>query len=330
MNIEPWRQLVEYVGGSRNELSNLLKKESGIYLLARPTRPDFVSIKDIVYIGLAGEAAGTNGTFQQRVKSHAAKLRSGKKNNPGCPAAWASYYDEFGGNNADRSHALRLIRMENATPLDKHRIGEWEDILLLLWGPMVNSQSLKMPTLNTKRPDITLLRTMLEGPIEKPLTPHKSEPTPRPLLPVDEIADLWESDDSVLEQKEKLAQYEQFFDQRDKGDIWRHLKTDIEKKGYNFRVINLRTTKHRPGQLRLSRIQPGAERASGVYALLVPDENAVLVDIELRLEPEVLPAPHRANATSIKHGAMRSKFRVSMSEVASIMQLAIDHADRRS
>jgi hypothetical protein len=129
---EPWRWLNHYLDGGRADLLQMLRAQSGVYLIARPAQRANVSVHDIVYIGLAGANADADGTFEQRIRSHAGKLQRGAAET-GCPAAWAAYHLERGGPDSFHQHALRLIPMPSGTLEEKANIKRLEDFLLLLW-----------------------------------------------------------------------------------------------------------------------------------------------------------------------------------------------------
>ncbi len=299
MQVEPWRMLQDYADGKRSDLTRMLSEDAGVYLIARPCDPSRVVIRDIVYIGLAGEAPNARGTFKQRIWSHTTKLTKGVQGTAGSLPCWRAYHSIYGGPNALEAHALRLIRMSASSLAEKRLIGEREDLLLLLWSQFGSSPVQQMPVLNTKRPDRNAILGLFEGAIES-LSEASSisgatEVAESPAT-IESLSDLRESDDEGLEQDQRLAQFESFFASRGLLETWNELSSTALQHGHVFRAIGLGARGDRPGQLRLSRIRPGARRASDVLAIVSPHLSGRNARVTLRWPPERLPSRFRGIA----------------------------------
>lgn len=332
--LQTWRWLNDYLSGDRPELTQLLRDKSGIYLIARPTRRDRVSIEDIVYIGLAGASAATEGTFDQRIRSHAAKLQRGDAQ-PGCPRAWAQYHQESGGVDALHHHALRLIVMPGRTQEDKASIKRLEDFLLLIWRLTCDGHQPAMPKLNTQRPALGAVAALFEGPVgdEAAEPNYRAEvmdefiAVPDQLLdggaPVDIVEAIWPNEDEQMEHGERLAQYRQFFVERGLEPTWNALTESANQCGIALRVISMASLVRRgiPGELRITTMPAGGNRAKQVHAIVIPEPDGHHARVELRLPVAQLPQPLAAIAEPFTRVKMQSKLRLSTARLQEVVRL---------
>jgi hypothetical protein len=331
---QPWRWINQYLSGNRADLKDILRKKGGVYLIARPSQRDRVSVKDIVYIGLAGGNASADGTFEQRIRSHCGKLQRGGAE-AGCPMSWATYHENEGGPDSLRRHALRLIVMPSQSTEEKLNIQRLEDFMLLIWQAICERNNPVMPALNSRRPDIAAISALFEGSIEDndtpaPLAPdlpitalRATDATGMDRLSIDPIEVLWPNDDDSLEQAEKLEQFRRFFLARDQENIWNSLKTSATSRGLSLKVVGMKSlmTRDRPGELRVSTMWPVTQRARQVHAILVPDLSGRDTRVDLRLPVEQLPDLLAALAKPYTRGSIRSTLRLPNERLPEVVAL---------
>ncbi len=289
---------------------------------------------DVVYIGLAGANQDTDGTFEQRIRSHAGKLQRGRTE-LGCPQAWAGYHEVEGGPEALGRHALRLILMPSRTTEEKSSIKRLEDFLLLLWDVTRRRAVPDMPTLNSRRPDLAAVTALFEGAIEvnaesnpaseaAPIVPPLHADATRPEeAPVDPVDVLWPNEDDAMEQAERLERYQCFFRTRNLEDLWNSLSAVATQSGLSLRVAAMksRTRADRPGELRVVTMLPGGQRAHQVHAIVIPDLDAQNTTVELRLTVEQLPDYLAIFAEPYTRGKMRSRLQLPTRRLLEVVTL---------
>ena len=312
----------------------MLRETSGVYLIARPLRKDRISVEDILYIGLVGGNVAAEGTFFQRVRSHAGKLKRGDLE-PGCPQAWAQYHQECGGMEALHHHALRLIVMPARTQEDKANIKRLEDFLLLVWRLARDQQQPDIPRLNAKTPDLRSMSALFEGALEDAIDNDEGEPEPWNELfvqpeelegngvPVDVVGGIWPNEDEQMEQAERMAKYQIFFADRGYQQTWATLTNSAIQHGIGLRVISMKSLIDRgiPGELRIATMLPGGTRAKQVHAILIPESSGHQTKVELRLPLTQLPEPFAALAEPYTRGKMQSRLRLPTARLPEVVQL---------
>jgi hypothetical protein len=223
--------------------------------------------------------------------------------------------------------------MSASNAAEKRLIGEREDLLLLLWSQFGDSPVHPMPILNRKRPDRAGILELFEGAIESVSDAMVGSGLPPPKeasKSIESLSDLRESDDEGLEHDEKLTQFQTFFESRGLAEIWNTLLATALGRGLVYRVIGMGVQADRPGQLRLSRVRPGATRASDVLAIVSPHMNGHKAGVKLRWPPERLTARYRSGAREFlgADGRKRcSSLTVPMADLNDLMIEAMDMAD---
>jgi hypothetical protein len=303
--IHPFRPFSEYLAGHRDDLRHLLRA-SGVYLIARPAHPDRVLIGDVMYVGLAGAAAHGQGSFEQRIRSHAGKLVRGAEE-PGCPRAWAQYYSEYGGPDALDRHVLRLVHMPSDSPQHRLAIARMEDTLLIAWELLRDGRRFELPSLNARDPDIRGLGQLFSGTVERasPLVGGEAPAHMQAPAQHDELllGGLGLGDDLRLE---FLQPYAEFFAARGLTALWQQWVDLSLARGLELRIARIAARDDRPGELRLTTSVRGALRASAVHAIFLPKLEEHFTSAQLRLSVDQLPATLAQNARPFQRGAMRS------------------------
>jgi hypothetical protein len=168
--LHPWRTFKVCLGERDPALTRLMHTGQGVYMVGRVWR-DRVDVRDLLYVGAAGGAGWAAGTFERRLRAHAAQLQR-PDTLPECPKAWVQYAQQLPpGEDPLRTHAIRLLQMPATTAAEKAAVRQCRDMLLLCWQALCLPDTPWLPPLNSARLNTAALRALIEGPVEPPCGP---------------------------------------------------------------------------------------------------------------------------------------------------------------